>query len=76
MELYIYISLGIDYQGSHQDVKFGGGGAQFPDPTENKIPRSPWRSAWPFDRWNQHSFMDAGNVAEVAYLQRDVYRYF
>ncbi len=26
MELYIYISLGIHYQGSHQDVKFGGGG--------------------------------------------------
>ena len=35
--------------------------------------RGPWRPAWRFARWNQRSFMDTGNVAEVTYLQSAIY---
>ncbi len=28
--------------------------------------QGPWHSAWPFVRWNQHKFMDTGNVANFS----------
>ena len=46
----------------------------------NKRPRGldallapPWLSAWPFARWNQHSLMDTGSVAEVTYFRSAIY---